>query len=138
MNNNMGKHRGGQRTAPHGRGSAYLATVGMLMLVIIVMLAVLFWRERSLRATAENEYLTVLQALQSDMATLAIREATDTDGELARGQLPVISVELNGVATRMLVVGPEDGKGIGLVPGDLVMVLNREPGVVAPDTRPAE
>ena len=73
-----------------------------------------------------------------DMATLAMRQEVEGSDALVRGDLPIISVDINGVATRMLIIGPEVGRSIGLVPGDLVMVMNREPGVGPAETEPAE
>ena len=127
-----------RRSVRRSEGSAYLVTVAVLMLVAIVLLSAMLWRERSSRAQSESDALGVIRSLQSDMATLAMRQEVEGSDALVRGDLPIISVDINGVATRMLIIGPEVGRSIGLVPGDLVMVMNREPGVGPAETEPAE
>jgi len=102
----------------------FTAVVSLLMVGIIAMMAVLWYRERSARQSAETE----LVKIQSMLGKLA------RDGGLpgaGRGVGPGDVVgrrELEGMqGIRAIIITPQAGDRLGLRPGDVLLVAEPQP-----------
>jgi hypothetical protein len=139
MNEQTDNGRSRRSQPPAGTvGVRYFSVVCLLLLAIVVVLAALLWRERANSGRSTRTALRDARSLQSDVAALAMRAAAEQSGEVDREALPSLDVELDGRPATVMLIGPEEGRNIGLQPGDLVFVMNREPAPRAPQTKPAE
>jgi hypothetical protein len=128
----------GGPAAPPAQGtldSRYLAIVGALTVMIIVLLAWLWLHERVALNAARGQLVAARQRsalgmqLQAALGRSLAGPQTQPARPVQREDLPAETVNWNGVPRPVLRLSAEAGERIGLRPGDAV--------IVAPVTRPA-
>jgi len=111
----------------------FLLAVGTLLMLIIVLLAVLYLRERHHRLDAElwvAELRTTNHRLQSVMGNILMERGPFSDGPVPREELPRRVVTVDGRRRTLLLLDEDFGRQLGFAPGDWICV--------GPTTRPAE
>ena len=118
----------------------YLLIVCGMLLLIVVLLSVLWIRERR----TSNDLRSQLGAYKTQFQRMAVsgqlaqRFAAQSGGQarpLDRDQLAAETVTYNGQPRTVLLVGAAAGRRMGLLPGDVIEVSM--PPATAPTTAPA-
>lgn len=110
---------------PQQAGWGYLATVGVLLTAIVVLLAVLAVRERARRIQAEQQLEKDRRSMvdmQNALGQMLQATAEAAVEPLRRDDLPSQTVSLDGQRRTLLTIGSAAGVRFGLQPGDLVLV----------------
>ena len=114
----------------------YFMAVGVLMVIIIMLLAVIWMKERTARIQAQREALRSYRSMEGDIAEITGRIARASAEPLHRDDLPVRDVMLDGAPRKLLLVGPAAGQRMGLQSGDMVLIVEEDPSTRPSQTRP--
>ncbi len=117
-------------------GVKYLATVGVLLVIIIAMLAVLWVRERRGRIAAEVAAAraeTALNGLKEILGGVLTATERGPARPVQRDDLPSREADLDGRRRTLLELGASAGRRLGFRPGDLILV-----GEDSPSTQPGD
>jgi len=119
----------------------YLLIVCGLMMAIVILLSVLWIRERritnDLRRTVQGLELQFQRmAIGGQLGKLFAPQGESSQAKpIQRLDLPAETVTWNGTSQTVLLVGAAAGQRIGLEPGDVVRICL--PPATAPATKPA-
>lgn len=118
----------------------YLLVVSGLLMGIVILLSVLWIRERRNAVDLDNQLRIARQRamtgqLSGDLARVLAGQAGAQARSLQREDLPAETVTWNGQPRTVLRVSATAGERLGLRPGDVVLVA--PPPANAPVTRPA-
>ena len=120
--------------------SRYLLLVGGMLVLIIVLLGVLWMRERNARIAAEDRLARLRiqqqpgqmgQALQQ----MILRRQMEVVGAIRREDLPRERGVLDGRPVTVIHLGASGGRRLGFEPGDVV-AISSEPAS-APSSEPS-
>lgn len=106
-------------------GPRYLASVGVLLVIVIALLALLWMRERRARIAAEvnaARWQEKSKRLSGAVGDLLVKRGGQLIQPIQRGDLPARVVDLDGQRRTVLEVGALAGRRLGFQPGDLVLV----------------
>lgn len=125
--------------APGGSDAKYLLVVAGLMMTIVILLSVLWIRERRNGAILRGELETarrgaIRSGLQGELARLMTGQPDPQSRALQRDDLPAQTVTWNGQPRTVLSVSAAAGQRMGLRPGDVIVVA--PPPATAPATQP--
>jgi len=116
----------GQRDrSPSKQAVKYFATVGVLLVIIIALLAVGWVRERRARRTAQLHRDTAVQKyeqMQSAVGALLSGEMRDRIRPVRRDELPTREVRFENRRRSVLELDPATARKFGFAPGDLILV----------------
>jgi hypothetical protein len=101
----------------------YLLVIGGLMILIIVLLAALWLKERA-RANRAAESMAAMRNLTSRELGRFLGAQAPGVRPLQRDDLPAETVDWNGRPRKVLLVGPAAGTRLGLQPGDVLVVAD--------------
>jgi len=119
----------------------YLATIGILLVLIIGLLAALWVRERRRRRRTEGQYASL--RAQHDGLRGTLGQLLGTGGgrpgpSVRRDDLPTETVTINGRERLALRISAAAGRRFGFRPGDIVLVSEPPPPPgTSPATQPA-
>lgn len=133
-------------TTPRAPGAAdgrYFLAVGGLLVLIVLLLGTLWMLERWRSADLLGQMAALQRnAKRRQAAEAALRQALQggmMDARpLQRDDLPAETVTWNGRARRVLLIGADAGRRLGLRPGDVVAVASQPTSAPATQTAPAE
>jgi hypothetical protein len=124
-----------QSNSPGAAETKYLMVVGGLMVLIILLLAGLWLRERRISTTARRELAALRRnvgaggRLQAALGRM-LSGAHPASRPLGRDELTSETVTWNGRPREVFRVSPAAGNRVGLRPGDVVVVST--PATTAP------
>ena len=126
--------------APGNSDARYLLVVAGLMMTIVILLSVLWIRERRSVAILQGELEiarrgAIRGGLQGELTRLMTGQAEQQSQALQRDDLPAQTVTWNGQPRTVLSVSAAAGQRMGLRPGDVIVVA--PPPATGPATRPA-
>jgi len=133
----MEEPSGTQNSPAAGSDAKYLLVVCGLLMAIVILLTVLWLRERRAVNGLQAELLKAQQQrhridLNSQLGQmLAAKVENHLGGALNRAELPTQTVTWNGQPRTVMMVAASAGRRIGLEPGDVLAVS------AAPATSPA-
>lgn len=118
----------------------YLLVVSGLLMGIVILLSVLWLRERRNAAALSAELQIARRGaisgqFKGDLARMLAGQAEPQARTLQREDLPAETVTWNGQARNVLRVSATAGERIGLRPGDVIVVA--PPPATEPTTQPA-
>jgi hypothetical protein len=123
--------------------SRYLAIVGGLMVLIIILLAWLWLHERVARNAAYRELVAargnsaLAMQLQATLGRGMAGPQTRPARPIQRDDLPAETVNWNGAPRSVLRLSAAAGERVGLRPGDVVVVAPAPATTTAPTSGPA-
>jgi hypothetical protein len=125
--------------APGNSDAKYLLVVAGLMMTIVILLSVLWIRERRSVAILQGELEIARRGamrgdLKGALANMLAGQAEPQARALQRDDLPAQTVTWNGQPRTVLSVSPAAGQRMGLRPGDVIVVA--PPSATGPATRP--
>ncbi len=125
--------------APGSTDARYLLVVAGLMMTIVILLSVLWIRERQNVAHLRDQLQIARQGsirgdLQGAMARMLAGQAEQQARALQRDDLPAQTVTWNGQPRTVLSVSTAAGQRMGLEPGDVIVVAT--PPAAAPTSQP--
>jgi hypothetical protein len=125
--------------APGGSDAKYLLVVAGLMMTIVILLSVLWIRERRNGAILRGELEIARRGamrgnLQGALANMLAVQADPQSRALQRDDLPAQTVTWNGQPRTVLSVSAAAGQRMGLRPGDVIVVA--PPPATEPATQP--
>jgi hypothetical protein len=128
------------KPTPGNSDAKYLLVVAGLMMTIVILLSVLWIRERRNVAILQGELALARRSsarvdLQGELARMLAARAEPQARALQRDDLPAQTVTWNGQPRTVLSVSAAAGKRLGLEPGDVIVVA--PPPATEPATRPA-
>ncbi len=109
-----------ETTTRPGSDVKYLLAVAGLLMFIIIMLSVLWLRERY-NARELQAQLDILHH-KGDLGQILARQVMPTSRALQREDLPAETVTWNGRGRTVMKVSPAAGERLGLKPGDVILV----------------
>ena len=125
---------------PPGADTKYLLVVCGLLMCIVILLSVLWIRERRNSSMLAQQLQqarkqNIAGSLQGQLARLVAGQSAAGARPLQREDLPAETVTWNGQPRTILHISAAAGNRIGLEPGDVVAVS--QPPATAPTTQPA-
>ena len=126
---------------PGGSDAKYLLVVAGLMMTIVILLSVLWIRERRNVAHLQGELQIARRGamrgdLQGALANMLAGKTEPRARALQRDDLPAEVITWNGQPRTVLSVSAAAGQRLGLWPGDVIVVA--PPPASEPATQPAE
>jgi hypothetical protein len=126
--------------APGSSDAKYLLVVAGLMMTIVILLSVLWIRERRNVAHYQNQLQIAHQnSIRSDqqaaLASMLAGKIESRARALQRDDLPAEVITWNGQPRTVLRVSAAAGQRLGLWPGDVIVVAS--PPATEPATQPA-
>ena len=125
---------------PGGSDAKYLLVVAGLMMTIVILLSVLWIRERRNVAHLQGELQIARRGamrgdLQGALASMLAGKTEPRARALQRDDLPAEVITWNGQPRTVLSVSAAAGQRLGLWPGDVIVVA--PPPASGPATQPA-
>ena len=125
---------------PGGSDAKYLLVVAGLMMTIVILLSVLWIRERRNVAHLQGELQIARRGamrgdLQGALANMLAGKTEPRARALQRDDLPAEVITWNGQPRTVLSVSAAAGQRLGLWPGDVIVVT--PPPASGPATQPA-
>jgi Flp pilus assembly protein TadB len=105
----------------------YFVIVGLLLVIIMAVLAQLWQLERERRITAEKRLSEMYLEESLRAAVEGAAKRWKEDAVANRKELPRETVKWNGTLRDVLLIGAEEGRGMGFEAGDVVHVREDEP-----------